>query len=260
MTKFQNIFKDNDKIFKDFFTIFFFLISHLLIKKDHNGFEYYFQMSKNRKGFYFEEFKINFEKFFGYPEFKIMIDFLDILLKQFKQLCPDKDVLNLEDVNDNSIELEKRDNCPICLEFTDEEKDVHINPCNHLMHRKCFEELISKSRKNQCPLCKRNILGIKEDPSFKVGSDSSQRYLFNNIDIFQRDENPFLFGSESSSNFEGSQENSNLSQRNRVFGSPSDRLSSDNNYSNQNINNFSIGLFGNNSNHRNLFVNNSLFG
>ena len=260
MTKFQNIFKDNDKIFKDFFTIFFFLISHLLIKKDHNGFEYYFQMSKNRKGFYFEKFKINFEKFFGYPEFKTMIDFLDILLKQFKQLCPDKDVLNIEDVNDNSIELEKRDNCPICLEFTDEEKDVHINPCNHLMHRKCFEELISKSRKNQCPLCKRNILGIKEDPSFKVGSDSSQRYLFNNIDIFQRDENPFLFGSESSSNFEGSQENSNLSQRNRVFGSPSDRLSSDNNYSNQNINNFSIGLFGNNSNHRNLFVNNSLFG
>ena len=101
--------------------------------------------------------------YFGYPECKTMIDFLDILLKQFKQLCDDKDVLNLEDVNDNSIELEKRDSCPICLEYTDEEKDVHINPCNHLIHKKCLEELLSKTKKNQCPLCKRNILGIKED-------------------------------------------------------------------------------------------------
>ena len=128
-----------------------------------------------------------------------MIEFLDILLNKFRQLCDDKDVLNLEDVNDNSIELDKRDSCPICLDFTDE-NDVHINPCNHVIHKKCLEELIKKSNKNQCPLCKRNILGIKEDPSFTVESvNSSQSSLFevNNDNPFRIRNNIFLFGSNS---------------------------------------------------------------
>lgn len=267
LKKIQNIYEENSKMFDDFFTSFFFLLSHLLIMKDQNGRDFYYQMAQNRKGFYFEDFKINFEKLFGYPECKTMIEFLDILLNKFRQLCDDKDVLNLEDVNDNSIELDKRDSCPICLDFTDE-NDVHINPCNHVIHKKCLEELIKKSNKNQCPLCKRNILGIKEDPSFTVESvNSSQSSLFevNNDNPFRIRNNIFLFGSNSRN--EGSQRSNESNQSSHIgLFSASNRglFSNDNN----NINlNSGGGLFGNNSlfgsnqnNRNNLFSGNSLFG
>ena len=261
LKKIQNIYEENNKIFEDFFTSFFFLLSHLLIMKDQNGREYYYQMAQNRKGFYFEEFKINFEKLFGYPECKTMIEFLDILLNKFRQLCDDKDVLNLEDVNDNSIELDKRDSCPICLDFTDE-NDVHINPCNHVIHKHCLEELIKKSNKNQCPLCKRNILGIKEDPSFtveSVNSSQSSSSLFSSQDRnpFRRP-NIFLFGSNSRNDSQRSNE-SNQRENFGLFGAPNRGLFSNDN--NMNINsNVGGGLFGNNSN--SLFGNNSnsLFG
>jgi hypothetical protein len=35
-------------------------------------------MAQNRKGFKFDLFKINFEKYFGYAECKAMLEFLDI--------------------------------------------------------------------------------------------------------------------------------------------------------------------------------------
>ena len=263
--KIQNIYKENYKIFEDFFTAFFFLISHLLIRKDQNSYEYYYQMARNRKGFYYETFKLNFEMYFGYPECKTMIDFLDILLKQFKQLCDDKDVLNLEDVNDNSIELEKRDSCPICLEYTDEEKDVHINPCNHLIHKKCLEELLSKTKKNQCPLCKRNILGIKEDPSFTVSSQSSHGSLFNAGEIHGLYQNVFLFGSNNSNDSSRRNNENNSSQR-LFSGSIFSNVNNSQNSNNNNDNNRNLfgggGLFINinTNNNRSLFGNNSLFG
>jgi hypothetical protein len=267
LKKIQNIYEENSKMFDDFFTSFFFLLSHLLIMKDQNGRDFYYQMAQNRKGFYFEEFKINFEKLFGYPECKTMIEFLDILLNKFRQLCDDKDVLNLEDVNDNSIELDKRDSCPICLDFTDE-NDVHINPCNHVIHKHCLEELIKKSNKNQCPLCKRNILGIKEDPSFtveSVNSSQSSSSLFSSQDRnpFRRP-NIFLFGSNSRNDSQRSNESNQFSHIGLFSASNRGLFSNDNN----NINlNSGGGLFGNNSlfgsnqnNRNNLFSGNSLFG
>ena len=249
--KIQNIHDENPKIFNEFYTTFFFLVSHLLFKKDQASYDYYYQIAQNRKGFYFETFKLNFEKYFGYPEYKTMIDFLDILLKQFKQLCDDKDVLSLEDVNDNSIELEKRDSCPICLEYTDEEKDVHINPCNHLIHKKCLEALISKSSKNQCPLCKRNILGIKEDPSFIVRSNSSYRSIFNEREEVEPFRNLFLFGNNNNNNNSRRNNENNMPHEIGLFENNPFRLFQNNN----NINNLGGGLFGNNNNN-----NRSLFG
>ena len=267
LKKMQNIYEENNKIFEDFFTTFFFLLSQIFIVKDQNGHEFYYQMAQNRKGFYFETFKINFEKFFGYPEYKNMIEFLDILLVKFRQLCDDKDVLKLEDVNDNSIELDKRDSCPICLDFTDE-KDVHINPCNHVIHRHCLEELISKSNKNQCPLCKRNILGIKEDPSFVVNSaNSSQRSvsLFSNVerDSIFSPRNIFLFGSNNSNNNSQQSNNRNQDQGFGLFrvSNQGGLFSNVDRVSNININlNVGRGLFGNNPDNNNVNNNNSLFG
>lgn len=254
MKKIGNIFEEDPKIVENFFTTFFFLSSHLLINKDKDSNEYYYQISQNRKGFYFESFKVNFEKYFGYPQFKAMIEFLDILKKQFRQLCDDKDALKLEEVNDNSIELDKRESCSICLEYLDDTKDVHINPCNHLIHKKCLQDMLSKMRKNLCPLCKRVIQGIKEDPSFKVeASNYAPRSLFSlDEPIFSQNNNLFLFGSQN----DDARRNEN-EQRNRI------NLFSGNLFSvHDNNNNNGGGLFGNRNNNS-IFNNNfrgNLFG
>lgn len=256
--KIQNIYEEDKNIFDNFYTTFLFLISYLLIPKSQDGTEYYTQMAQNRKGFYFDIFKINFEKYFGYPECKTMIEFLDILLEKFRGLCKDEDCIKLEEVNDNSIDLDKRDSCPICLEYTNE-NDVHINPCNHVIHKKCLEDLISKSNKKQCPLCKRIIIGIKEDPTFVVSSSSNSSNLFSN-------ERGNLFGSNNLFLFSNNSRPSNNNEINRpqnsLFGrqNATSLFSADNNL---NINlNPGGGLFGqinNNNNHGNLFGN-SLFG
>ena len=263
LKKLQNIFLEDLKTCEDFLTTFFYLVSLLLISKDKKGEEYYSQMARSRKGFYFDLFKINFEKYFGYPQCKIMIEFMDILQIQFRKSCDDKDVLKLEEVNDNSIDLENREQCAICLEYT-EEKDVHLNPCNHCFHMKCVKDMVSNNTK-KCPLCKRVILGVKEDPSFVISSINERRSfsLFSNSEYDgHAAHNLFLFRDNSSSQSSNNQSPS-------IFGNA--HLFQDNERNNQNnINNISIfnnnnngGLFGNSNNNnfsRNLFSGNSLFG
>ena len=265
LKKIQNIYQEDDSIVLDFFSAFLHLSSLLLISKDQNSYEYYYQMAQNRKGFYFEIFKINFEKYFGYPKCKTMIEFLDILLNNFRKLCDDKDVLKLEDVNDNSIDLDKRESCPICLEFIDE-KDVHINPCNHMIHKKCLQEMLDKMKKKQCPFCKRIILGIKEDPSFIVtgsnNSYNSSSSLFEERNPFRPSGNLFLFGSDNSSN--DSQRNDSQRPRLGLFETNNRGLfSGDNGINNININSgIAGGLFSdyrNNNGNLFSFSRNSLF-
>ena len=262
MKRLQNIYEKDFKIFEDFFTTFFFLSSYLLISKDKSGYEYYYQIAQNRKGFKFDLFKINFEKYFGYAECKAMLEFLDILLAKFKILCDDKDVLNPNEVNDNSVDMESRDQCSICLEYTDE-NDAHLNPCNHIFHMKCVKDMITKNIK-KCPLCKRNILGIKEDPSFVVDSNNKE---IRGPDLFPRSNNPFLFGTGNISIF-----GSNDRRESQRTGLGLFSNSESNNRNNNNINItlftdsiFSGGFFGNNNNsnnnnNNNIFNNNSLFG
>ena len=261
MKRLQNIYEKNFKIFEDFFTTFFFLSSYLLISKDKSGYEYYYQIAQNRKGFKFDLFKLNFEKYFGYAECKSMLEFLDILLTKFKMLCDDKDVLNPNDVNDNSIDMESRDQCSICLDYTDE-NDAHLNPCNHIFHMKCVKDMIAKNIK-KCPLCKRNILGIKEDPTFIVDSNNNEigaqfhNQLFPNNLFYNRGG---LFGNLDSN---ASNRNESQSQRQGLFSNNDNRNINQVTLFNNNIN-FGGGLFGindnSNNNTNNIFSNNNLFG
>ena len=273
LKKTQTIYKENPKIFEDFFTTFFFLISHIFISRDNmSGENYYYQLARNRKGFYFEEFKINFEEYFGYPEFKMMIDFLDILLNKFRQLCNDNDILEINEVNDNSVDIDNAEICAICQELTgikkkdddddnDDDTDVHIIGCKHIFHKKCLKEMISKNI-NICPLCKRGITGIEEDPNFKVNSiepNHNNRSLFSNEDRG----NPFLFSANSVRN-DSQRRNSGLFGENSLFSNNNNNVSlfgrnDDNNLPSLFGNNG--GLFGNNNNNnQSLFSGIGLFG
>ena len=267
LKKTQTIYKENPKIFEDFFTTFFFLISHIFISRDNmSGENYYYQLARNRKGFYFEEFKIKFEEYFGYPEFKMMIDFLDILLNKFRQLCNDNDVLNIDEVNDNSVDLDNADKCSICLGLTGDKKnkDVHIIGCGHVLHEECFKQMISKGM-NKCPLCKRGITGIEEDPNFKVDSiESNNHSLFSDQ---ERRGNLFLFSHNSNRNDSQDSQRSGggLFGDNSLFGNNNNN--NNNSLFGRNDNNnipslFSNnrGLFGNNNNNQSLFRGINLFG
>ena len=80
----------------------------------------------------------------------MMLEFLDILLQKFRQLCNDNDVLNIDEVNDNSVDLDNVDKCAICLELTgDKNTDAHIEGCNHVFHMECIKQMISKNMKNK---------------------------------------------------------------------------------------------------------------
>jgi hypothetical protein len=176
-------------------------------------------------------------------------------------LCDDKDVLNPNDVNDNSIDMESRDQCSICLDYTDE-NDAHLNPCNHIFHMKCVKDMIAKNIK-KCPLCKRNILGIKEDPTFIVDSNNNEieaqfhNQLFPNNLFYNRGG---LFGNLVSN---ASNRNESQSQRQGLFSNNDNRNINQVTLFNNNIN-FGGGLFGindnSNNNTNNIFSNNNLFG
>ena len=53
----------------------------------------------------------------------------------------------------------EEDNCPLCLtSLTDSE--VHKTGCDHLFHKKCFDELKKKGF-NTCPVCRANLAVAK---------------------------------------------------------------------------------------------------
>ena len=279
--KLNSIYEKNNKIILNFFSQFFFLLSGLLSTKE--NFDYKYKISKNRKGFHFEEFKLNFEKYFGYSDFKMMIDFLDILFKSFKIICKEDDTLKEEDVDDNSIEIDQRDSCPICLNYTDE-KDVHLNICNHVYHLSCLKLQLEKQI-NRCSLCKRPITGIKEDPNFKVNINSDN-HNHSSLGLFDfnsnNNANNIFLNNNLDSNF-NSLFGNNIARSNNLFRNPNNNsnrthglfinfssntsslFGNSNNRDNNNIslfetsnNNQNNSLFGNNNNNAgNLFGNNN---
>ena len=50
--------------------------------------------------------------------------------------------------------------CPICL---DKKNEIHVNPCGHMF---CFD-CIKKLTNRKCPICRADMVGIKEHPEFK---------------------------------------------------------------------------------------------
>ena len=274
------IYNEEYKLIYDFFTQFFFLLSKLILSRE-DQFDYNYKIAKNRKGFHFEEFKNNFEKYFKSSDYKMMQDFLNILLNSFKKLCEDNDTLKETDVDDNSIEIDQRDICPICYDDFTTEKEVHPNDCNHPYHLECLKKQISNNY-TKCSLCKRPITGIKEDPNFKVQSNNNSindRFsLFggNYFDnIFLSNDRTSLFGNTSSVSqdrdrglFRASDTNRSLFSNNINNNSSGSLFGNDNNrsiFSNNINNNSNGGLFGNHNSSGGLFsnynnnINNNLF-
>ena len=250
--KLKKINEDDQSLIYNFFFQFLYLLSILLTKEDQFDFDFCYKISRNRKGFHFEEFRQNFNKFFRQTKYKDMIDFLDILSGFFKRICKDEDTLEEKDVDDNSIEIDERESCPICLEYTND-KDVHLNICNHVYHLSCLKSLIN-SNFTKCALCKRPITGIKEDPSFKVnnsGEDEGNLFsggLFGN----QNSRSNFLFSNNSPfrNNREGRFDN--INNQTSIFSNYNDRHSPPGLFSVNSSNNANS-LFGNNSNIGGLF-------
>ena len=119
---------------------------------------------------------------------------LSTLLENNRQISSEKEILNsqlrkflifLNHIENDYNLIHKESNalnesqdsnlCPICL---DKESDVHASPCDHMF---CFT-CIKKLNDRRCPICRKNMKGVKEHPEFK----------FNNNDNIQYQNNPFL--------------------------------------------------------------------
>ena len=57
--------------------------------------------------------------------------------------------------------------CPICL---DKNNDIHIQPCDHMFCFSCIKKLTDR----RCPICRKNIAGIREHPEFRFPDNDEQ--------------------------------------------------------------------------------------
>ena len=184
--------KDDDDIVNQFFTQLF-----LVFSKDNYDSNYYknylYEIAKNRKGFHFNRIKTNISDFFkNNNNYNNIIDLLNNKLTElFIGLCKEEDILDEKDVNDNSIEIESRIVCSIC-QMDEPELDAHLKDCNHEFHMICIKQLINSntSCSRKCPLCKRVITGIKEEPNFIIQVENNEINLdnshFNNNNYFSQ--------------------------------------------------------------------------
>jgi hypothetical protein len=173
------------QLFNQLFMVFLTIIYN----KNYSELDYYknflYEISKNRKGFHFNEVKDNIIKYFKVnKKYANLIDLLKNKVSPlFESICKEEDTINENEVNDNSIEIESRIVCSICQMDTPE-LDAHLKDCNHEYHMDCLKQLIKSNStcSKKCPLCKRPITGIKEDPNFKIENQDNQINL-SNIDI-----------------------------------------------------------------------------
>ena len=91
---------------------------------------------------------------------------------------------NLMHKESNIIDENQDSNlCPICL---DKENDVHVSPCDHSF---CFD-CIKKLNDRRCPICRKNMKGVREHPEFKFVDNNNinnqhHHHFHNNINPFQ---------------------------------------------------------------------------
>ena len=137
-------------------------------------------------------------------KYKDIIDLINnILTPYFEKLCPEEETRNLNEIDTNSIEENERNLCPICLS-DDNSNFVHINDCGHEIHLECLKQQLQSRSFNskKCPLCRRRIKGIKEDPNFKVGDENQRENnlfgVYNNT-LFNNNNN--LVGNQNEENY-----------------------------------------------------------
>ena len=71
-----------------------------------------------------------------------------------------KEIHSKEDSQDSN-------KCPICL---DKNNDIHVKPCEHMFCFSCIQKLTDR----RCPICRKNIAGIREHPEFRFPDNNEQ--------------------------------------------------------------------------------------
>ena len=127
------------------------------------------EISKQRNILHFKEILQNLERFNPVKDekddkYKYFKDFIE----QLEKLVPEEEVINKIEV-DNNNEMTKSGRiieinlCNICSESV---IDTHLVPCNHPLCRNCLFQCLSENK--NCPFCRAEIIGIREDPNFKI--------------------------------------------------------------------------------------------
>jgi len=77
--------------------------------------------------------------------------FFDIIIKKYKNYKIKKNLLlpiNIEDIKENE--------CSICLEEYNRDKDIIKLKCNHEYHKECIKAWFDINK--NCPQCRKNII------------------------------------------------------------------------------------------------------
>ena len=77
--------------------------------------------------------------------------FFDIIIKKYKDYKIKKNLLlpiNIEDIKENE--------CSICLEEYNRDKDIIKLKCNHEYHKECIKAWFDINK--NCPQCRKNII------------------------------------------------------------------------------------------------------
>ena len=135
------------------------LINNLIEINDENLFKNFCKQINQLK---FKENLNIFEKFnppIDNNDYKLLKDFIS----KSEKIVAEED-LKQNEINTKRENNSKEDN--LCLICSDSVINSHLIPCNHAICRNCLYQQLFINR--QCPFCRIEIKGIKEDPNFKI--------------------------------------------------------------------------------------------
>ena len=89
------------------------------------------------------------------------IKYFNDFLTSLEKIISEKDIIKLNNINNNDESLENDNFCPICI---DSVANAHLLPCQHLICKNCFLQCLSGNK--LCPFCRIKIKGIKEDKKY----------------------------------------------------------------------------------------------
>jgi len=89
-------------------------------------------------------------KFIVIIYFIFMFLFLLLLLYNYKKKNP------IKQISYETIKLNEKYECAICLDYINENNYIYKLDCNHKYHKKCLNRWIKEKQK--CPLCLNKII------------------------------------------------------------------------------------------------------